>query len=319
MRRCAEASAKMYWLPVEEWGPSQTAYSETATKGSPCRGVTCAAASAPGRLAARPSQPVSTGTAPRSSPLRRDPRVSRRRPPAAFSVRPGDAPGIGADGDAPDDLRRRFAGLLQERQVRVRIQQPMPRLVLVGNVPGDDLHGAPPASLAVDGSSAGGIASFPSPRSCGAWESRGLRPMNAGRPTAARSAGLRPDGTRRRTRRDGSAPAEHPLAADRQETSISTRQWSLGPHCSGSFRARTRTELDIHRDANTKSPWIVALAASVCCGGTSERSCSLWGAHRATARPAARAGPGPDAGQPQRLHPGEHRRLTRGPIGAPRG
>ena len=72
-------------------------------------------------------------------------------------------------------------------------------------------------------------------------------------------AGHHPDGDvvqlrgRRRARRDGPAAAQHPLAADRQETSISTRQWSLGPHCSGSFRARTRTESDIPWDAKTKS------------------------------------------------------------------
>ena len=37
----------------------------------------------------------------------------------------------------------------------------------------------------------------------------------------------------------------------RHDTSIYRRQWSLGPHCSGSLRARTQTEPARSRDVKT--------------------------------------------------------------------
>ena len=55
-------------------------------------------------------------------------------------------------------------------------------------------------------------------------------------------------------------PTPRARPSRRQETSIGRRQWSLGPHRSGSFRALTRTESAISRDAKTKSNWRVAVA-----------------------------------------------------------
>ena len=148
MRRCAEASANIHLLPVDAWGPSQSAYRDTATKGSPSAGVTRAADREPGRLAARPSSPLSPGTARQSSPLRRDPRASPLPRARAAALRPGVRHGAESaqmrsatsDGGSPASCN--------SAQVRVRVQQPAPGLVPVRDVPGEDLHGRPPPASA---------------------------------------------------------------------------------------------------------------------------------------------------------------------------
>ena len=48
----------------------------------------------------------------------------------------------------------------------------------------------------------------------------------------------------------------------RSESSISIRQWSLGPHSSGSLRTRTSSKLVSSVEANTKSNWRVAISGN---------------------------------------------------------
>ena len=79
-------------------------------------------------------------------PLHLDPirELDHRRSPRAQAsgVRTGRVPRCGIHCDTPRDLRRCFCRLLQQRDVGIRLEQPLPAFRAAGDVPGDDLHGA---------------------------------------------------------------------------------------------------------------------------------------------------------------------------------
>ena len=71
--------------------------------------------------------------------------------------------------------------------------------------------------------------------------------------------------------RSGASSADNPstrrFSADSliQPIVIFSLQWSLGPHSSGEFKARTLIESARLSEANTKSSWRLAVVG-VCCG-----------------------------------------------------
>ena len=72
----------------------------------------------------------------------REPHHCRSPWAQASGVRTGRVPRCGIHRDTPRDLRRWFCGLLQQCDVGICLEQPLPAFRAAGDVPGDDLHGA---------------------------------------------------------------------------------------------------------------------------------------------------------------------------------
>ena len=70
--------------------------------------------------------------------------LHHRRAPCtrASAVAAGRIPRCGIHFDTFGELRRRLRRLLQQRDVCIRLEQALPALGTVGDVPGDDLHGS---------------------------------------------------------------------------------------------------------------------------------------------------------------------------------
>ena len=72
----------------------------------------------------------------------REPHHCRSPWAQASGVRTGRVPRCGIHRDTPRDLRRWFCGLLQQCDVGICLEQPLPAFRAAGDVPGEDLHGA---------------------------------------------------------------------------------------------------------------------------------------------------------------------------------